>query len=137
MPEADADPVAAGTHLRGRLQQRRAGPEPGFCLGDAEDGIDGRALLGRVERIGSARVVDDALQLLGVGQPPVVVSGQRQLLGVGQGLLPVARDTVIDLLPPQAGVQVGDGAVAVVLIGGRGPSGYLPSPTRAASETSG
>ena len=97
-----------------------AGPEPRVIkrtvfvgdLGDVEHRVDGR----RVGRIGRSGVIDKALHLLGVGQPPVAVA--EVVLGVfpldpGQGLLPVHPCAAIVLGPHQAGGVVSDCAVSV------------------------
>ena len=78
-----------------------------------EQRIDGR----RAVRVGRPGVVEQALQFLGVGQPPVVVSQivlVVLLLDPGQGVFPVQPRAAVRLRPHQLGGVVGDRAVAVI-----------------------
>ena len=82
-------------------------------IGGLEQGVDGGCAGG----VGRAGVINNALQLFGVGQPPVAVAAGGGGFGVGQRILPAHRRAAVGLQPHQAGGVVGDGAIAVVHIG--------------------
>ena len=78
-----------------------------------EHRIDGR----RIRRRRRPRVVDNALQLFGIGQPPVVVTKIVLvifLLDLRQGVLPVHAAAAVVLRPHQFSRVVRDCAIAVV-----------------------
>ena len=82
--------------------------------GAGENRVNG----GRMSRVGRARVVHEALQLLHVGQAPVGVAQvflRVLLLHPGQRVLPIHALAAVGLGPGQAGRAVGDGAIAVVV----------------------
>ena len=82
-------------------------------LGAGEDGVNGS----RGGSVGAARVVHDALKLLGIGEAPVAiaeVAGGVLRLDPRQGVGPVHPDAAVALGPHQAGGFVRDGLVAVI-----------------------
>ena len=72
---------------------RRAGPVVGVVaraafVGDV-GGLEDRSDCRRSRGVGRARVVDDAMQFLRVGQPPVAVAGVGQVFRPLQSLPPI------------------------------------------------
>lgn len=67
LPERDIACKAVGRPVI----MRGAGPEIRLSLGDVEDGIDGRRSHVTILCVGSPCVIDNALEFLGIRQPPV------------------------------------------------------------------
>ncbi len=81
-----------------------------------EHRIDGRPAPGRIGGLRSTRIVDDALEFLGVRQPPVGVAQELRLvlhLAPGQRVLPVHTLPAVGLGPHQACGAVADRRVAI------------------------
>ena len=70
LPEAD---INRPSRIR-TVQMSGTSPIKRLRLSNRKDRIDSRALRSRANRIGSTRIVDNRLQLLGIGQTPVVMA---------------------------------------------------------------
>ena len=64
--------------------------------------------------IGTARIVDDALELFGVRQPLIRMPRQLKILGELQRIFPVHASATVGLHPDQPRGMVSDGTVAIV-----------------------
>ena len=113
--------------VRWAVQMGGAGPVVGIVeLARAvhdRRGEEQRVEGGAAGGVQTAGVVHDALEFLGVGQPPVAIPGVIQAVTEGQRFRPVQaavavgpgpQQAAVSLHPHQAGGRVGDRAVAVV-----------------------
>lgn len=104
-----------------RLVARRRTLGGGGPIGGGSHGVGGKdkpmktGLGSRGARGRGQGVVGQSLEFLDVGQPPIAVSTQHQILRVGDGSTP-GRGGGWNLLPHQTGIQVRHGTVAVVAV---------------------